>query len=114
MYNNDEKNIIIATSSYNEKYFFNEEYDALPKEVKKELIQISVEYVNDVGGTFVIRFGEDGHILLDTSYNDDDFNYDEIGSRTNIAKLQKDKKELFKALSLWYKLVYKKEIDSTN
>ena len=45
-------------------------------------------------------------MLLQTFGSEDDYNYDEIGAALMIKELQKEKRELFQELTLFYKVVF--------
>ena len=46
----EEEMVLCAASAYEQKYYFNPEFDALPEEVKQELQIMCVLYTEDVGG----------------------------------------------------------------
>lgn len=48
MYN--EKIVLCGANSYEEKYYFNPDFDQLPEAVQEELKIMCVLYVHDVGG----------------------------------------------------------------
>ena len=56
------------------------------------------------GKTYV--FDEDGKLLLETSADEGDLLYDEIGSVLEIKKLQNEKRELMEALEMFYRVVF--------
>lgn len=101
-----DKKVIIATNSYKEKYYFNEELKSIPLQVKNELITISVKLVESCGGIFVIGFYGDGTIYLEITAEETDLNYDEIGAKLEVNNLEKDKEELWDSLKLWYNAYY--------
>lgn len=105
-----DKDIIFGVSSYNKKYYFNPIVYGLPIDIKNEIKEIGIYFVNKVNGIFTIGFYEDGRFFIDYSFLEDDFNCDEIGARLEIKKIKKDKKELISSLNLWYK-VFKRNKD---
>ena len=72
-----EKVVLCGASSYEEKYYFNEDFSALPEEVKRELKILCVLFVSEVGG---------------------------IGSGLKIKSIQKEKRELLASLELFYRV----------
>ena len=88
--------VLCGANSYEEKYYFNEDFAALPDAIKKELRIMCVLFVSEVGGILLLEFEEDGTLIFQVSSRDDDFFFDEIGSGLKIRELQKEKEELLK------------------
>ncbi len=102
------KQVIIVASAYDEKYYFNDKYKGLPELVKQDLIKIAVTFAEDVGGIFIIGFKDDGEVYLEVEVDEEDLLYDDIGSKLNINKIQKEYVEFFQALTKWYKFIKEK------
>ena len=111
-----EKTVLCGASAYTEKYYLNEEFQALPDAIKdvkyytfgdnkNELKIMCVLYTNDVGGVLTLEFDEDGELCFHTEAQENDFSYDEIGSVLKIRELQRSKAELLESLELYYKVV---------
>ena len=98
----EKQNILCAASAYTEKFYMNPEYRSLPKSVIEELQVACVLFTADVGGVLTIAFDQEGNLELQTSHNEEDYFYDEIGSILKIKELQKNKKDLFEALEMFY------------
>ena len=93
-----EKTVLCGASAYTEKYYLNEEFQALPDAIKDELKIMCVLYTNDVGGVLTLEFDEDGELCFHTEAQENDFSYDEIGSVLKIRELQRSKAELLESL----------------
>lgn len=102
----EEKIILAVASSYDEKYYFNDEFNELPQRVKDEIKIASVLHTAEVGGIITILFNEEGNLIIEAEANEDDILYDEIGSHLKIKQLLIDKKELWEALEEYYKVFY--------
>ena len=102
----EERNILCASSKYEEKYYLNPEFESLPEAVKQELQIMCVLYTADVGGVLLLVFDENGNLELKVEHNEGDFSFDEIGSVLKIKELQDTKEELFKSLEMFYKVFY--------
>jgi hypothetical protein len=100
----DNQNILCAASAYTEKFYINPEYSTLPKSVIEELQIACVLFTAEVGGELSIVFDEEGNLELQTNHKEDDYLYDEIGSALKIKELQKNKRELFEALEMYYQM----------
>lgn len=96
------KIVMYAASCYNQKYYFNTEFEDLPIEVKNEIKTVCVSLAEKLHCIFVIGFYVDGTVYIETQSEESDYNFDDIGSQLEIKKLQKEKEELFKSLKLWY------------
>ena len=89
-----ENKVLCGANSYEEKYFFNPEFAALPSAIKDELKVMCVLFVTEVGGILLLEFEEDGSLYFRVSSQENDFFFDEIGSELRIKELQKEKEEL--------------------
>ncbi len=98
--------ILCAASSYEEKFYLNEEFGNLPESIKQELQIMCVLYTADVGGILTMQFDEQGNLLLHVTAREDDFLFDEIGSVLKIKQLQSEKRELMESLELYYRAVF--------
>lgn len=94
--------VLCASSAYEEKYYFNEEFAGLPQAVKQELKIMCVLYTAEVGGILTLEFEEDGELLFQVKAPEEDLLFDEIGSILKVKELQRSKRELLEALELYY------------
>lgn len=102
-----QENIVLCgASSYEQKYYFNPDFNSLPESIKQELQIMCVLYTEDIGGILTLEFDEDGNLQFKTEALDADAMYDEIGSVLKIKKLQTEKKELLESLELYYRLFF--------
>ena len=100
-----QENIVLCgASSYEQKYYFNPDFNSLPESIKQELQIMCVLYTEDIGGILTLEFDEDGNLQFKTEALDADAMYDEIGSVLKIKKLQTEKKELLESLELYYRV----------
>lgn len=104
-----EKTVLCGANSYEEKYYFNEDFSALPGAIQDELKIMCVLFVSEVGGILTLEFEEDGTLCFQVSSQENDFFFDEIGSGLKIKELQKDKGELLTSLELFYKVFFLNE-----
>lgn len=108
MYNNthDKPVVLCASSAYEEKYYFNQEFAGLPKAVKEELQVMCVLYTADVGGILTLQFDNNGKLFINVTSEENDFFFDEIGSVLKIKQIQSGKRELLEALELYYRIKF--------
>ena len=94
-----QENIVLCgASAYEQKYYFNQDFNSLPDHVKQELQIMCVLFTEDVGGVLTLEFDEDGRLQFKTEALEADACFDEIGSALKIKQLQTDK-EIF--WNLW-------------
>ena len=98
--------VLCGASSYEQKYYFNQDFASLPETIKQELQVMCVLYTEDVGGILTLEFDETGNLQFKTEATDSDFRYDEIGSVLKIKQLQRDKRELLESLEMYYKVFF--------
>ena len=96
--------VLCGASSYEQKYYFNDRFQALPEEIQKELKIMCVLFTEDVGGVLTLEFASDGELQFKVSVDDGDYLFDEIGSELKIRQYQKEKRELLEALELYYRV----------
>ena len=103
---NMDKETICVSNAYQKKYYLNEHFQGLPQAIKDELKIMCVLYTEDVGGILELYFDEDGNLDFQTSCNENDFLYDEIGSVLKIKQYQNERRELLESLETYYKLMF--------
>ena len=102
-----EENIVLcASNSYEKKYYLNPDFEALPEQIKNELKIMCVLYTEEIGGILALKYEEDGTLVFEISSEENDFMFDEIGSRLKIKELQQTKEELLQSLELYYKVFF--------
>lgn len=98
--------VLCGASAYEEKYYFNKGFNALPDSIKEELRILCVLYTQKVGGILTMEFDEEGNLLFKTEAAENDFSYDDIGSVLEIKAIQREKQELLNSLEMYYRVVY--------
>lgn len=98
---------LCGASYYEQKYYFNPDFDKLPAQIKEELQIMAVSYTEKVGGVFTMVFDEDGNLQFQVQALDGDGRFDEIGSALEIKKIQTEKRDFLESLELFYKTFFK-------
>ena len=106
---NQDRIVLCASSAYEKKFYFNEDFNMLPEQIKKELKIMCVLFTEDVGGILSLEFDRDGTLLFRVEADEGDYLYDDIGSGLKIKELQRTKKELLQSLELFYKVFFLNE-----
>lgn len=101
--------VLCGANAYEQKYYFNNDFDKIPQSIKDELRVICVLFTQEAGGIFTIVFEEDGSVSLETNADEDDITYDEISSGLLIGEIRRKRQELFESLQLYYRVFIKKE-----
>lgn len=101
-----DKIVLCGANSYEEKYYLNPDFDALPDGIKDELKIMCVLYVNDVGGILTLVYDEDGELNFEVTSEEFDPMFDDIGSRLKIKQIRQEKQDLLQALQLYYKVFF--------
>ncbi len=100
------KETLFASSCYNQKYYFNPKFSTLPATIQEELRGFIVPLSAKIHGIIEVGFYEDdGEIYIETSCEETDYRFDEIGAKLEVDKLLRVEKEFFGQIALWYKLV---------
>ena len=101
-----DKVVLCGANSYEQKYYFNEEFQSLPQSVKDELHIMCVLFTEDVGGILTMEYDEKGNLDFQVISEEGDYLFDEIGSVIKIKEYQETKKELLEALELYYRTFF--------
>ena len=102
----EEKIVLCGANSYERRFYLNPDFDSLPDTIKDELKVMCVLYTEDVGGILTLVFEENGELCFEVTTEENDFTFDEIGSRLKIKELQRAKGELLEALQIYYKVFF--------
>ena len=102
----DDKVILCGSSSYEKIFYFNPEFDSLPKQIKDELQIMCVLFTEEVGGTLELVFDEEGNLLFRTDADENDLLYDDIACGMLIKKMQYEKRELLESLEMFYRVFF--------
>ena len=97
--------VLCGANAYEQKYYFNEQFKAIPQSIKDELHIICVLFTEEVGGIFTLVFEEDGTLNMETTVEEYDIYDDEIGSGLLISKIRQTTQDLFESLSMYYRVV---------
>jgi len=104
MCDREEKRVVLCgANAYEQKFYFNQDFDGIPQSVKDELHIICVLFTEEVGGIFTIVFEQDGSVVLETDAEEDDIYYDEVGSGLLVGEVRRKRQELLESLSLYYR-----------
>ena len=98
--------VLCAASAYSQKYYLNDNFSALPEQIQNELQIMCVLFTEEVGGTVRLVFDEDGDLSIQTEADEGDILYDEIGSVLKVKQIQREKRELFEALEMYFKVFF--------
>ena len=101
-----DKMVLCASSAYEKKFYLNENFEGLPQHVKDELKIMCVLFTEDVGGVLSLEFDENGNLELNTSADEGDLLYDEIGSVLRIKQIRKEKQDLLASLEMYYRVFF--------
>ena len=98
--------VLCGSNSYDKKYYLNPQFNMLPDQVKEDIKIICVLFTEEVGGLFRMEFNEEGDLELVTEAAEEDILYDEIGAGLLVKEIQKNRKELFEELNLFYRVIF--------
>ena len=113
----DDKVILCGSSSYEKIFYFNPEFDSLPKQIKDELQIMCVLFTEDVGGILRLEFDEKGNLNLTVESKEDDFFFDVARfdrsrirkSVLKIKQLRAEKRELLENMETYFRVFFLQE-----
>ena len=98
--------VLCGANSYEQKYYFNQEFSSLPQSVKDELHIMCVLYTEDVGGILTLEFDDSGALEVKVTAPEEDYLFDEIGSVLKIKQYQEENREMLESLELYYRTFF--------
>ena len=98
--------VLCGANSYEQKFYFNQEFSSLPQSVKDELHIMCVLYTEDVGGILTLEFDDSGTLEFKVTAPEEDYLFDEIGSVLKIKQYQEEKREMLESLELYYRTFF--------
>lgn len=98
--------VLCGANSYEQRFYFNQQFQSLPESIKQDLKVMCVLYTEDVGGILLLEFTEDGTLEFKVTAEESDYLFDEIGSVLKIKQYRKEKRELLEALEMYYRVFY--------
>ena len=98
-----EEVVICGANAYEQKYYFNKDFDRIPDEIKDELHVICVLFTEEVGGIFTIGFDEEGELKFTTQAADEDYLYDDVSAGLLVSKIRSTRQEMLESLQLFYR-----------
>ena len=98
--------VLCGASSYEQKYYLNEEFANLPEAVRRELQIMCVTYTEEIGGVLTLEFEEDGTLIFRSAADEADYLYDDVGRVLKIRQLQQEKRDLLESLELYFRVFY--------
>ncbi|MCI8431232.1 MAG: hypothetical protein HFI16_13430 [Lachnospiraceae bacterium] len=104
-----ERVVLCGASSYEQKFYLNEDFKSLPSRIQDELKILCVLFTEDVGGILTLVFNEEGKLLLEVTAEEDDFFFDEIGSELKIRQIQREKADFLQAMEMYYRVFFRNE-----
>ena len=104
-----DKVVLCGASSYEQKYYFNEEFKSFPSRYRMSCILCGVLFTEDVGGVLTLEFDDRGRLEFKVVSEEGDYLFDEIGSVLKIKQYQEEKKDLLEALELYYRTFFLEE-----
>ncbi len=100
----DGRIVLCGANSYEEKYFFNQDFEKLPESIREQLHIISVLFTQEAGGIFLMVFEKDGSLSLETAADEEDLLYDEVTAGLLIGEIRRNRQEMFAQIELFYKV----------
>lgn len=101
-----EKTVLCGANSYEQKFYLNNEFGKLPESIKDELQIMCVMFTEEIGGIIILEFDGDGSLQIDVRTEEGDLLFDEIGCGLKVKQMQQEKRELFEALEMYYRVFY--------
>ncbi len=96
--------VLCGANSYNEKFYLNPEFSALPESIRNELKILCVSITEEAGGILTLEFDDDGALNFVSRAEDGDYLFDDIASGMKIARARFECRELLEGLELYYRV----------
>lgn len=98
--------VLCGANAYDKKYYYNKKFSKVPESIQEQLHIISVLFTEEIGGIFTVSFTPYGELVMESTREDGDLLYDEIGAPLMIKEIRKQKREMLEALEIYFKVTY--------
>ncbi len=98
--------VLCGANSYQQKYYFNRDFERLPESIRQELQIMCVMFTEDIGGVLMLQFTPEGELEFKVEADESDYLFDEIGSGLKIRQYQREKRELLESLEMFYRVFF--------
>ena len=102
----EDLDVLCAASSYDKKFYLNEDFGALPDSIKDEIKIMCVLFTNDVGGILTLEYQEDGSLMFNVMCDEGDLLFDEIGCELKMKQIQQTRQDLLSSLEMYFKVFF--------
>ena len=101
-----ERIVLCGSSAYTKKFYLNDDFKSLPSSIQDELKVMCVLFTEAIGGAIELYFDDDGSLQIETSMDEGDLLYDDIGSVLKVKQIRREKSELFESLEMFYRVFF--------
>ena len=98
--------VLCGANAYDKKYYYNKKFSKVPESIQEQLHIISVLFTEEIGGIFTVSFTPYGELVMESTREEGDLLYDEIGAPLMIKEIRKQKREMLEALEIYFKVTY--------
>lgn len=98
--------VLCGANAYDKKYYYNKKFSKVPESIQEQLHIISVLFTEEIGGIFTVSFTPYGELVMESTREEGDLLYDEIGAPLMIKEIRKQKREMLEALEICFKVTY--------
>lgn len=102
----EERMVLCGSNGYEKKYYFNEAFDSLPEEVKRQLHVMCVWFTEECGGILTLEFEADGTLEFRHTTSEYDGYYDEIGADLKIKQYRQEGRKMLEELETYYRVFW--------
>ncbi|MCR4689920.1 MAG: DUF6145 family protein [Lachnospiraceae bacterium] len=96
--------VLCGANAYDEKYFFNPDFQKLPAGIQEELRIIAVLFTKETGGIFYIYYDEEGNLEFGEMSAEEDIMYDQVTAALLIGEIRRKRQELIGQLEQFYRV----------
>lgn len=98
--------VLCGSNSYEKNYYFNQQFQNLPQDIKDQLRIMCVWFTEEIGGILTLEFTPEGKLEFRHRTLEYDGFYDEIGADLKVKQLIREGQELLEALELYYQVFF--------
>ena len=98
--------VLCGANAYDKKYYYNRKFSKIPESIQEQLHIISVLFTEEIGGIFTVSFTPYGEVVMESTKEEGDLLYDEIGAPLMIKEIKRQKREMLEALEIYFKVTF--------
>ncbi len=98
--------VLCGSNGYEKNYYFNEQFQSLPQDIRDQLRIMCVWFTEEIGGILTMEFTPSGKLEFCHRTSEYDGFYDEIGADLKMKQFIREGQQLLESLETYYQVFF--------